>query len=35
MPYRAFWDRSAGQVNVTRIWFADYINDVTVAGIII
>ena len=33
MPYNAFWGRSAGQVNVTRIWFAGYINDGTAAGI--
>ena len=33
MPYTAFWGRSAGQINVTRIWFAGYINDGTAAGI--
>ena len=33
MPYTAFWGRSAGQMNVTRIWFAGYINDGTAAGI--
>ena len=34
MPYRAFWGRSAGQVNVTRIWFAEYVNDGKAAGYI-
>ena len=33
MPYTAFWGRSAGQMNVTRIWFAGYINEGTAAGI--
>ena len=33
MPYTAFWGRSAGQMNVTRTWFAGYINDGTAAGI--
>ena len=33
MPYSAFWGRFAGQVNVTRIWFAGYINDGIAAGI--
>ena len=33
MPYTAFWGRSAGQMNVTRIWFAGYINDGTAVGI--
>ena len=33
MPYTAFWGRSAGQINVTRIWFAGYINDGTAVGI--
>ena len=34
MPYTAFWGRSAGQMNGTRIWFAGYINEGTTAGII-
>ena len=34
MPYKAFWGRSAGQVNVTRIWFAEYVNDGKAAGYI-
>ena len=33
MPYSAFWGRFVGQVNVTRIWFAGYINDGIAAGI--
>ena len=33
MPYSAFWGRFAGQMNVTRIWFAGYINDGIAAGI--
>ena len=33
MPYTAFWGMSAGQMNVTRIWFAGYINDGIAAGI--
>ena len=33
VPYTAFWGRSAGQINVTRIWFAGYINDGTAVGI--
>ena len=34
MPHNAFWGRSAGQVNVTRIWFAEYVNDGKAAGYI-
>ena len=33
MPYSAFWGRFAGQVNVTRIGVAGYINDGIAAGI--